>query len=163
MLHTFLTSQNSILIIILAVLVLALIGWIIHLELRLKKFLIGVGTKNIDDSFAYIDKNLKDMAIFRKELEAYLKMVEVRLRQSVQGVETVRFNPFKGIGEGGNQSFATAFINEEGDGVILSSLYSRERVSIFSKPIKKLTSEFELTKEELDALAQAKRSLSRGK
>jgi hypothetical protein len=81
--------------------------------------------------------------------------VEKRLKKSVQAVHTVRFNPFKGTGEGGNQSFATAFLTEDGDGVIISSLYSREHVSVFGKPVKKLVSEHTLSDEEKEALDTA--------
>ncbi|NIT70429.1 DUF4446 family protein, partial [candidate division KSB1 bacterium] len=59
------------------------------------------------------------------------------------GVGTVRFNPFKGTG--GGQSFAAAFLSEHGNGVVISTLYSRERVSVFAKPIQSFASEYELT------------------
>lgn len=78
-----------------------------------------------------------------------------KIARSAQSVETIRFNPFKGTGSGGNQSFATAILNENGDGVILSSLYSSDRVSIFAKPVAKLTSTHELTEEEAHALKVA--------
>jgi hypothetical protein len=85
--------------------------------------------------------------------------VDKKLKKTISGLETVRFNPFKGTGSGGNQSFATAFLNREGNGVIVSSLYSRDHVSIFSKPIKNMTSEYELTTEEKSALQKAKESI----
>lgn len=47
-------------------------------------------------------------------------------------------------------------LNEDGDGVVISSLYSRERMSIFAKPIKNGKSEYELTDEEKKSLAKAK-------
>ena len=46
-------------------------------------------------------------------------------------------------------------LNEDGDGVVFSSLYSRERTSIYAKPIKNGKSEYELTKEEQEALKKA--------
>ena len=49
-----------------------------------------------------------------------------------------------------------AFLNDEGDGVIMSSLYARDRMSIFAKPIKKGKSEFELSAEEKEVLDKAK-------
>ncbi|MGH7249434.1 MAG: DUF4446 family protein, partial [Minisyncoccia bacterium] len=55
-----------------------------------------------------------------------------------------------------NQSFAIGMMNEDGDGLVLSSLYSRERMSIFAKPIKRGKSEYELTAEEKEALNKAK-------
>ena len=53
----------------------------------------------------------------------------------------------------------TDFLNEEKNGVIISSMYSRDHISIFSKPIKNLISEYELTNEEREALNKAKESI----
>ena len=108
-----------------------------------------------------IKKELEKTAKFKEEVGHYLARAEERLKRSVQSVETVRFNPFKGTGDGGNQSFATAFINEEGDGVVISSLYSRDRVSVFSKPLKNHTSEHEMSGEEKEALEEAKKKLNK--
>ena len=140
-------------ILILAVLVL--LGTVIYLHVKLKRFLIDKHAHTMSDSIGMMDISIKDLQAFRKELEEYLTTVEKRVRKSVQAVHTVRFNPFKGTGSGGNQSFATAFLNEDGDGVVVSSLYAREHVSIFSKPIKKGSSEFELSDEEKTAVTEA--------
>jgi hypothetical protein len=131
----------------------------IRVEMRLRKILAGKA-ENLEESIGIIRKELKSEQTFKKEIETYLTTVETRLRKSIQGVHTLRFNPFKGTGAGGNQSFAAAFLNEEGDGIVISSLYSREHVSVFSKPVKKAASEFELTVEEQEAIAIAKKSLS---
>lgn len=131
---------------------------LIHAEIRINRLLKGKNARTLEDSIISIDADLKELLQFRKELEHYLESVETRLKKSIQGVSTLRFNPFKGTGSGGNQSFATAFLNEHGDGVILSSLYSRDHVSIFSKPIIKYKSEYELSAEEKDALNLAKDS-----
>ncbi len=145
----------EIVIIVLFVIVIVLSFCIANLYSKLKKLLLGNKTENLGESIESINKSIKDLEIFRKELENYLTIVEKRLRRSTQAIHTVRFNPFKGTGNGGNQSFATAFLNEDGDGVIVSSLYSREHVSIFSKPIKKGNSEYELTEEEKKAINEA--------
>jgi len=87
--------------------------------------------------------------------------VEKRLNQSVRGVGTVRFNPFRGTGDGGNQSFASAFIDEKGDGVVFSTLYSRERMSVFAKPLTGGKSEYELTGEERRAIQKAREQMQK--
>lgn len=143
-------------VIILGVVVLALLVIVIMMHIKLRRFLVNIDSKNISDSLTFVSANLKDLQTFRKELEEYLTTVETRLKKSVQAVNTVRFNPFKGTGGGGNQSFATSFLNEEGDGVVISSLYSRDHVSVFSKPIKKLKSEYELSEEEKEAIKAGK-------
>jgi hypothetical protein len=145
----------SFLILILTVLIL--IGLVLYLNFKLKKFLIGSSSKNLDESITSMNMSIKELENFRTDLEKYLTTVEKRLKKSVQGIHTVRFNPFKGTGGGGNQSFATAFLNEDSNGVVISSLYSREHVSVYSKPVKNGSSEFELSLEEKEAIADARK------
>lgn len=161
MLDTIVTNPLLLGFIILCVATLVLLGVVFYLSFKMRRFLVGFDSTNVDDSLRFISSNLKDLQGFRAELEKYLSGVEKRLRKSVQSVHTVRFNPFKGTGAGGNQSFATAFLSEEGDGVVISSLYSRDHVSVFSKPVKKHSSEFELSSEEREAVEQAKGNLKK--
>ena len=136
-----------------------LLIWIIRLEIKLHHLLIGSGSKNLDQSLASINKYLTGLIKFKEEEERYLIGVEKRLRRSLQATETVRFNPFKGTGTGGTQSFATSFLNEEGNGVVFSSLYAHDRMSIFSKPLVEFGSSFELTGEEKAVISKSKESL----
>lgn len=152
---------QTITILILIGLIVILAIMIIRLEYKMKRFLVSKSAQNIDDSLENIHSRAKELESFRRELEDYLKTVETRLRKSVQAVHTLRFNPFKGTGSGGNQSFATAFLNEEGNGVVISSMYSREHVSIFSKPIKKFVAEYELSEEEENATQEARKNLGK--
>ncbi len=154
-------TPTTILILVLLGCIVILAILVIRLEYKMKKFLVSKSSTNIDDSLVDLNTRAKELEVFRTELETYLKTVEVRLRRSIQGVATLRFNPFKGTGGGGNQSFSTTFINEEGDGVVISSMYSREHVSIFSKPIKKHSSEFELSEEEKSTLLEARKNIGR--
>lgn len=145
----------------LAFIIIILFIWIIWLQNKLGKLLIGK-TKNLDDSFALLNKEIIELKKFKAHAEDTFKNNDDRLKKAISGVETIRFNPFKGDGSGGNQSFATAFLNEEKNGVIISSMYGRERMSIFSKPIKNLISEQgELTGEEKEAMNKAKDSIKK--
>jgi hypothetical protein len=138
----------------LALVIVVLFIWIIWLQNKLGKLLVGK-SKTLDDSFANLETEITSLKKFQTTAEETFKQNDARLRKAVCGVETIRFNPFKGDGSGGNQSFATAFINEEKNGFVISSMYSRDHVSIFGKPIKNLSSEYELTKEEKEALNKA--------
>lgn len=138
-----------------AVIILILIGWIVYLQIKLARFMATRNSKTIEDTVVYLKKEISSLQRFQSDSEKYLTNVEKRLRKSITGIDTVRFNPFKGTGAGGNQSFATAFTTENGDGVIVSSLYSRDHVSVFSKPITDKKSSFDLTTEESEALSNA--------
>jgi hypothetical protein len=133
---------------------------ITRLEMRLRRLTAGKDGVSLEHSIADAHEALAKLKEFQNDSVSYFTEVEERLGRSIQAVETVRFNPFKGTGEGGYQSFSTAFVSEKGDGVVLSSLYSRERISVFSKPLEKFQSQFDLTEEEKEVLDSAKKNLS---
>lgn len=126
----------------------------------MRRLLRGGNGKSLEEVINKSHDLIVDLQEFQKDSIEYFRNVESRLKSSVQAVETIRFNPFKGTGDGGNQSFCTAFVSEKGDGAIISSLYSRDRVSIFSKPLSGFESSFELTDEEKEVLETAKNKLS---
>lgn len=152
--------DSNILIGALALLVLVLVVDVFCLRRKIRKLLRGGKNENIGDILKSLDKDFHDLGDFRSEMQKYLINLEKRVKRSTQVVETVRFNAFSGDGVGGYQSFATALMNEEGDGAVISSLYSRERVSVFAKPIVKFVSEIELSDEEKQVVAKAKAKLT---
>lgn len=147
---------TDILIYILAFVSLLLTGVVIYLHIRLKKILCGKSGGDLEEVLQSVSDRVKDIESFREESEKYLSDLERRVRRSNQGVETIRFNAFGGGANGGNQSFATAILSENGDGVVFSSIYSRERVSVFAKPVKAFASEYETSEEEDQAIAGAR-------
>ena len=138
-----------------------LLAWIIRLEMRIRKLLGGKTAKTLEEAVKELHENTEKLNHFQREAISHFINVEKRLSRSVQAVETIRFNPFKGTGEGGSQSFSTSFLSENGNGVVISSLYSRDRVSIFSKPLIKFESNFELTDEEKEVVTGAKKNLDK--
>ncbi len=147
---------ENILIYIILVVIIIFALLLIRLEIKIKNLLGGTSAKNIEQSLSVLREEIKTMQIFSEKASVHFQNIEKRLRKSIQGVETVRFNPFKGTGAGGNQSFSTTFLNEQGNGVVISSLHSRDRISIFSKPVKNFGSEFEMSGEEKDVVRRAK-------
>ena len=148
--------DSNILIIILLAIIVLLITWLIRMEVRISRLLRGKDARTLEDSFVTLLTELKDVQTARRDIETYLRSVETRLKRSLQGVHTIRFNPFRGVNIGSNQSFSTAFLDEEGNGVVVSSLYSRDRVSVYSKPLKKHGSDYDLTEEEREAILKAR-------
>lgn len=142
--------ENSYFFYILIAITLVLTAFVIRLELRLKKLLRGDNVNDLEEAILSALKDLERLDISKKNIEKEIQGIKERLKKNVQTVGTVRFNPFKDVG--GNQSFASAFIDENGDGLVLSSLFSREKVSVFAKPLKGLKSEYELSEEEKEAI-----------
>jgi hypothetical protein len=145
-------NSTLIAIILLGIALIALVVWIIILERRIGRLVGGKNGASLEDAINANQRSIDDLFQFRKAVEAEMNNIDARIKKKLHGAKTLRFNPFAGTGSGGNQSFATAFLNEEGDGVVISSLYSREKMSVFAKPIKGRVSEFELTEEEREVL-----------
>ncbi len=157
----FTTLQQTIFredIFILSLLILCAILLVVSFSLfhKVRKFTKGKAGHSLEEIITESLKKIEELENFKEDAQAYFLNVEKRLRRSFQAVETTRFNAFKGTGSGGNQSFATAFVNENGDGVVISSMYGHDKVSVFAKPIKKGVSEYNLTEEETKALDHAR-------
>ncbi len=143
--------------------VLSVLSLVLLLALRRRLVRLGLGRNgSIEESIAVLTRENKELKEFRRELEKYLKLAEGRLRGSVQGVGVVRFNPFVG-GQGGNQSFCVAFLDERGQGVVFSTLYARDRVGVYAKPLEGGISTFELSDEEKEAVERAKLQIAQNK
>ena len=127
--------------------------WIISTEKRLKRFFLGKKAKDLEDTIVSLEKNITELNKVKDNIQKEIAIINTKLKKSIRGLETIRFNPFPD--QGSNQSFAIGMLNEEGDGVVFSSLYSRERMSIFAKPIKNNKSEYELSNEEKEVLKRA--------
>ncbi len=140
------------------VIILILIFWIVRLEMKLRK-LLGGRKGTLDDSIDNLRKDVEGLIDYSHKATNKFQIIDKKLQKTISGNETIRFNPFKGDGSGSNQSFATALLNADGDGVVISSLYSRDHVSVFSKPVKGMKSEFELSVEEKEVLQKTKESI----
>ena len=135
-----------------------LLIWNSILEIRIRRITKGADGKNIENHLATISRDYQDLDDFKKTVKTKIAELDTRLQSSIRGTGIVRFNPFAGSGDS-KPSFATAFINEQGDGFILSTLHARNSVSIYCKDILNFKSEKELTEEEEAALEKATHSL----
>ena len=140
-------NTEMVLFALMAIIILLVI-WLIVLEIRLNRLLLGKDARSLENTITWVRDTLSEMLKFRDESVGYWRNVEARLKRSVQSIETVRFNPFKGTGDGGNQSFSTVLADEVGDGAVVTSMHTKERTNVFAKPLKSWKSEYELSEEE---------------
>jgi len=142
--------DTIILFYIISGIVVLVLLWILMIEIRLNKIFAGTKARNLEEMIVIVGKKINQIEEKEIEIDKHLIKVDERLNKSIRNIETIRFNPF--IDAGSNQSFAIALMNDEGNGVVMSSLYARDRMSIFAKPIVKGKSEFELSNEEKEVL-----------
>ena len=108
------------------------------------------------DLAAVLDAHLdKVFGVAREvdELTVRTALVETNLRRSFQRVGLVRFNPFEDTG--GNQSFALALLDANGDGLVVSSLHSRAGTRVYAKAVAGGRAEAALSDEETRAVSEA--------
>lgn len=144
---------------VLVFLLCANILWLARIEMRLRRLFRGKTGVSLEDTVHGLDTDIKHTSARQAHLEKTLEDAAGRLARSVQGISIVRFNPFKGT-SGSNQSFAAALLDSHKNGVVFSSLYSRERVSVFAKPIAGGSSEYDLSAEEKQAVAEASKNIA---
>lgn len=145
--------DTTILFYIISGIVVLILLWILMIEVRLNKIFAGTKARNLEEMIVLVGKKINQVEEKEIEINKHLVSIDERLNKSIRNIETIRFNPF--IDAGSNQSFAIAMLNDEGNGVVMSSLYARDRMSIFAKPIVKGKSEFELSSEEKEVLEKA--------
>lgn len=73
--------------------------------------------------------------------------------RSIRNVGIVRFDAFEDLG--GRLSFAVALLDEEGSGVVLSSINGRQETRIYAKPIERGESSINLSQEESESIRRA--------
>lgn len=144
-------------IILAVIVVIILFTLVIRLHTKVSNFTRGSDGTSLE---SVIKKLLTNHELYEKQhnsLVNFAKEIDARVSTSHRGFAIIRFNAYEHTG--GNQSFACATLDESGNGMVLSSLYSRERSNVFAKPIQNFTCEFELTKEEKQVIKDAKTSL----
>jgi hypothetical protein len=114
----------------------------------------GSRGSSLEGTLVHLVDECKSLHLFSQTLSQRTKRLEEKAQNTVGKVGIVRFNAFNDTG--GNQSFSTAFLSEEGNGVLLSGIHGRDRVAIYAKPVEKFVSPYELSPEEKDAVEKAR-------
>lgn len=131
----------------------ALLWQIIIMRQRLKIFFQSRQAQDLESVIAQqIKRQIKSerdiQELFKSSRESW-KLIT----KCVQKVGVVRFNPFKDTGS--DQSFAIALMDLSDNGLIISSLFTREGTRVYSKPLEKGKSKYPLSEEEKHAIGQA--------
>ena len=148
--------------IILQWLVIGLLFWQIIVTILLIQTMLHYRrlTKNITkkDLKTILTQILSKQELEDKEislLKKSLNQVKIDFKSSLQKIGFVRFNPFSQTG--GDQSFSLALLDDNNNGLVISSLHSRDTTRLYTKTIKASKAEgYELSKEEKKAIQVAK-------
>lgn len=158
--ETFFSIYGFYLWVLLLAVTLVLFFWLLGVQLRLNRIarayqslMNGVDEGNLEDALerqiALIGETRNRVA----RVDADLRAIQTQANLAVQNIGIKRFNPFGDTG--GDQSFAVALLDAQADGIVISSIYSRNTNRIFAKPIKEGRSSYTLSEEEAEAITMA--------
>jgi hypothetical protein len=141
------------------VLVLSLF-WLIRLQrtvTRLQRtyaaLLATPDGKDVGELLSMYVEQMRLAASKADQLTRMSESLQTQVQSSVQCVGLVRFNAYEGTG--GEQSFAVALLDSDGDGIVLSSLQARTESRLYAKPVSRWESTYTLSVEEREAIARA--------
>jgi hypothetical protein len=120
--------------------------------------LLGGGAAKATDRIAALERSAADAQAARVAVEGRLAALERVATSEVPRVGFVRYNAFTDVGS--DLSYALALLNKTGDGVVLSSIWSREETRTYGKAVQNFTSAQDASAEELAAIAKAKAAAS---
>jgi hypothetical protein len=150
----------STLVVALAVAVVLLVVWVAWLQRsdallrrRLRRLIGDADGAGLDE---LLDRQFRRLDTVAERVDALNRLhheLEGLAQRSIQKVGVIRFNPFADTG--GDQSFAIALLDAEGNGVVLSSLHGRADTRIFAKQVEAGRSKHALSDEEQDAIRKA--------
>jgi hypothetical protein len=153
-----LLNINSIILITLLIFLIwisAITFWIIKVRKTFQVITQGVSKQDLK---SILESLLKNSEIENKKVQEILKKIDQLEKAStlnIQKIGLVRFNPFADTG--GDQSFVIALLDGKDNGVVISSLHSRDVTRIYAKPIENSKAiRYELSKEEQEAIKKAK-------
>jgi hypothetical protein len=123
------------------------------LSARLSGLTRGEGGRSLEAVLEAHLRRVGEVDASVRSLDQRTTALEAQGRKAVQRIGLVRFNPFEDTGS--NQSFALAMLDEDGDGVIVSSLHTRNATRVYVRPVSGGVAEKALSDEEAEALDQA--------
>lgn len=105
-----------------------------------------------------LERAVEHEAVQQRRTDERLAELERIARIDVSRIGFVRYNAFDDVGS--DLSFALALLNKDGDGVVISSIYSREDTRTYGKAVRGYSSVKDASKEERAAIDAARAAAS---
>lgn len=127
---------------------------LIRMLLHYKNLTADVSKKDLISSLNHLisvsERNSKDLELLGEKLNREI----AENKKHLQKIGFKRYNPFTDTG--GDQSFTAALLDDLGDGIMISSLHSRENTRLYAKKVEGGKVENQtLSNEEQDVIKQA--------
>ncbi len=120
--------------------------------------LLGGGATGATDRLAALERDSAAAGSARDAERRRVDALERVAHVELPRVGFVRYNAFSDVGS--DLSYALALLNRDGDGVVLTSIYSREDTRTYGKSVAAFKPAQDPSEEELAAIAKARAVIS---
>jgi len=106
---------------------------LVRTMLHYNRLTADVSKKDLISSLNHLISTLDQNSDDIKSLQERLTVEVSENKKHLQRVGFRRYNPFTDTG--GDQSFSVVFLDDNGDGIMISSLHSRENTRLYAKKV----------------------------
>lgn len=124
-----------------------------NLRRRVDALTRGKDAESMEDTILRFFDNIKELEDAEQKMHRDIKEIKDNLKITYQKTGLVKYDAFREMS--GALSYSLALLDKENNGVLISSMYSREGCYSYAKEIIKGESKLNLSEEEAEALKQA--------
>ena len=149
----YVTIALSVVSILLAVVLIIILCKLKKLKRRVDSLTRGKDTESLEDIIVSYLERVESLEEGEEITRAALNAIKDNLKITYQKTGLVKYDAFREMS--GALSYSLALLDKENNGVLISSMYSREGCYTYAKEIIKGESKINLSEEEAEALKQA--------
>ena len=149
----YVTIALSVVSIILAVVLIIVLCKLKTLKRRVDSLTRGKDTESMEDIIVSFLERVESLEEGEEITRAALNAIKENLKITYQKTGLVKYDAFREMS--GALSYSLALLDKENNGILISSMYSREGCYTYAKEIIKGESKINLSEEEAEALKQA--------
>jgi len=123
------------------------------LKKRFVRFTRGNLGENLEEMIIAYTKEITDIKNTQETNSSNIRILFSRLDQVKGNVGVVRYNAFADVGS--DLSYSIAILDDQKNGVVITSIYNREQSNTYAKPVEKGESTYRLSNEEKKAIELA--------
>lgn len=149
----YVTIALSVVSILLAVVLIIVLCKLKTLKRRVDSLTRGKDTESLEDIIVSYLERVESLEEGEEMTRAALNAIKDNLKITYQKKGLVKYDAFREMS--GALSYSLALLDKENNGVLISSMYSREGCYTYAKDIKNGECKINLSEEEAEALKQA--------
>ncbi|MED0735463.1 DUF4446 family protein [Aneurinibacillus thermoaerophilus] len=124
-----------------------------RLQKRFRRMAQGSSKENLEQMLEKLFDRMETLENSQRAVEQLTESMRARIREQKGRLGILRFSAFEN--EGSDLSFSFALVDENNNGMVMTSIYGRHESRVYAKPVENGASLYALSEEEKQALALA--------